>query len=358
MTYTCACGDTYTEEIAATGHTLTQVEAKAPTCTEVGYEAYEFCSACDYTTYAEVAASGHNYKATVTAPTCTEGGYTTYTCACGDIYVADKVAATGHTEEILEAKAPTCKENGLTEGEKCAVCGEILVAQQVVPMLGDHTWGEWKTESEGDCSTGATYVRTCSVCGETDTKTVKAHTVPTYEDGKPIYSTYAEATCTNAEYYTYYCAVCGKKDRVIVGEALGHKWKVTEKEATCTVDGHTLRECTVCGGTEKDVHKATGHAWVGGTADKAPTCTEDGYKNYVYCMNCDAIHYDVVSRTGHKDEDNDGKCDDCLQGMKSAECGCFCHSKNWIMHIIYSIVRFIWKVFGSHQICVCDAVHY
>jgi len=40
-TYTCHCGDTYTEEIPAVGHTLTQVEAEVPTCTESGWEAYE-----------------------------------------------------------------------------------------------------------------------------------------------------------------------------------------------------------------------------------------------------------------------------------------------------------------------------
>mgnify|MGYP003323280114 CR=1 FL=1 len=40
-TYTCACGDSYVaDEVAAKGHTLTQVEAKAPTCTEAGYTTY------------------------------------------------------------------------------------------------------------------------------------------------------------------------------------------------------------------------------------------------------------------------------------------------------------------------------
>ena len=39
--------------IKAAGHALTKVDAKAPTCTEIGYDAYEKCSNCDYTTYAE-----------------------------------------------------------------------------------------------------------------------------------------------------------------------------------------------------------------------------------------------------------------------------------------------------------------
>ena len=127
----------------------------------------------------------HSYTAVVTAPTCTEQGYTTYTCECGDTYVSDytdalghtegeavkenekaadcvndgsydsvvyctvcgeelsretvTIPATGHTEEIIPAVEATCTETGLTEGVKCAVCGEILVEQEVVPALG-HDW--------------------------------------------------------------------------------------------------------------------------------------------------------------------------------------------------------------------------
>ena len=39
--------------------TLVQVDAKAPTCTEIGWDAYEYCTDCDYTTYEEIPASTH-----------------------------------------------------------------------------------------------------------------------------------------------------------------------------------------------------------------------------------------------------------------------------------------------------------
>ena len=98
---------------------------------------YVFASAAEIRlTGVKADAHEHSYTAVVTAPTCTEGGYTTYTCECGDSYIADETAPLGHTEQILPGKEATCTETGLTEGRKCAVCGETLVAQEEIPALG------------------------------------------------------------------------------------------------------------------------------------------------------------------------------------------------------------------------------
>lgn len=42
-------------------HSITHHEAKAPTCTEAGWDAYDRCSACDYTTKVEKAALNHDF---------------------------------------------------------------------------------------------------------------------------------------------------------------------------------------------------------------------------------------------------------------------------------------------------------
>ena len=52
--------ETY-NEIPATNHkdTLVKVDAKAPTCTEIGWDAYEYCTECDYTTCVEIPVVDH-----------------------------------------------------------------------------------------------------------------------------------------------------------------------------------------------------------------------------------------------------------------------------------------------------------
>ena len=63
---TCSrCDYSTYEEIAALGHGLVHHNAKAATCTEKGWNAYDTCSRCDYTTYAEIAALGHEWNESV-----------------------------------------------------------------------------------------------------------------------------------------------------------------------------------------------------------------------------------------------------------------------------------------------------
>ena len=62
-------------EVIPAGHTIVKVDAKAKTCTEKGWNAYEYCSACDYTTYVEIPASHELTQVDAKAKTCTEKGW-------------------------------------------------------------------------------------------------------------------------------------------------------------------------------------------------------------------------------------------------------------------------------------------
>lgn len=78
-------------------HSYTGTVTKAPTCTEQGTKTFT-CSCGD--SYTEsIPSTGHSHNKVVTAPTCTAKGYTTYTCSCGDSYVADYVNALGHKDD-------------------------------------------------------------------------------------------------------------------------------------------------------------------------------------------------------------------------------------------------------------------
>ena len=212
------CGETLVaqEEAPALGHTEEVIPAVEATCTTAGLTEGKKCSVCGETLVAqeETAALGHKYESVVVAPTCTNTGYTTHTCSvCGHSYkdsttakrehkwdagviveeptctklgvkeikciyddcdasFLDKlVPALGHTEEVVAGSDATCTKAGLTEGKKCSVCGETLVAQEEIPAKG-HSFGEWTVTKEATTKEEGEETRTCA-CGETETRTIE-----------------------------------------------------------------------------------------------------------------------------------------------------------------------------------------
>ncbi len=109
-----------------------------------------------------------------------------------------------------------------------------------------------------------------------------------------------EATCTTAGYTgDLWCLDCGRmiqKGEII--QPKGHsygEWKVT-KEATCTENGEETRTCA-CGHTETRVLQSEGHDYEATVVE--PTCTEQGYTEYV-CQTCGhSYRDDFVDALGH-----------------------------------------------------------
>ena len=183
-TFTCSvCGDSYTEAIDALGHDLTTHEAKAPTCTAIGWDAYETCSRCDHTTYNELPKLKHSYEAVVTDPTCTATGFTTNTCsACGATYISGETSALGHDMVDDAAVAPTCTETGLTEGSHCTRC-DHAVAQEEVAALG-HDMVDDAAVAPTCTETGLTAGSHCTRCDHKVAQEEVPATGHSFENGK------------------------------------------------------------------------------------------------------------------------------------------------------------------------------
>ena len=144
-------GCTYTTkvEIPALKHKLVHHDAKAPTCTETGWEEYDTCSRCDYTTKVELLALKHDLvHHDAKAPTCTEIGWNEYD-ACQregcDYTTKVEIPAPGHdyTEKVVK---PTCKKVGYTL-HTCKKCQDSYKDQQTKKLL--HWYGEWTSNGDG-----------------------------------------------------------------------------------------------------------------------------------------------------------------------------------------------------------------
>lgn len=100
---------------------------------------------------------------TVTEPTCTVPGEQQRNCECGELE-REAIAAIGHTEVVDAAVDATCTKDGRTEGSHCSVCGETIVAQEVIERL-PHTEEPASAAIPATCiKWGATESLRCTVC--------------------------------------------------------------------------------------------------------------------------------------------------------------------------------------------------
>ena len=144
-------------------------ETTPATCTTDGVETRS--CACGETETRAIPATGHTFGDwTVTTPaTCTADGVETRSCACGETETR-AIPATGHSFGEWTVTTPaTCTVDG-TETRTCSACGETET--RAIPATG-HTFGDWTVTTPATCTADGVETRSCA-CGETETRAIPA----------------------------------------------------------------------------------------------------------------------------------------------------------------------------------------
>ncbi len=221
-----------------------------------------------------------------------------------------------------------------------------------------HIFGEWEQAVESGCTQKGTQLRSCSLCGKQEQKDTPAvghffnngicaacgssapncqHQITERIVLKKANCTeigYAncicticdavisveelsarghekltavvlwEATCTQDGRVNEVCLICGEVTGYHIIPALGHtdtEWVVL-KESTCTEEGHRQKKCKSCGMVVEEIYTdAPGHSFQQ-ISKQEPTCTQDGWLQYVYCESCDysELEKNKIPAHGHK----------------------------------------------------------
>ena len=311
----CICKDCLaakSETLPATGHTLTHHAEKAPTCTEIGWNAYDTCE-CGYTTYVELPALGHDrIHHNAKAVTCTEKGWEAYeTCSRCSYTTFAELPALGHDKIAHEGQAATCVNIGWNAYDACSRCS--YSTYQEIPALG-HDKIAHEAKAATCMEKGYNAYDTCSRCDYS-----------TYVDTPAlghdrIHHNAKAVTCTENGWNAY--ETCSRCDYTTFAElpALGHDKIAHEGQAaTCVNIGWNAYDtCSRCAYTTYAELPALGHTAISHDA-KAATCTEKGWRAYVTCEHCGYTTYVELPALGHdftgawqKDGDNHWKqCSRC-----------------------------------------------
>ncbi len=274
--------------------------------------------------------------------TCGTDGEQTRTCTVCNFAETQVIPATNqHSEAYPIVKEATCTTPG-SERYFCAVCNKTLRTVTIpVDPTAHNFGGEYveagtgharmcqnegckahdtvqmhqltTTTTPATCGVAGSVVRECKVCGYSNTQVVEA----LQHDFSKV--RIMAATCTKDGFTVKYCARCGRTQETSkkVLKATGHQFSAW----TLDIAGYVTHShaCTVCGEKETALHnfgewvpdtenktktqtcKTCGYSVTESiptgckhpatertTEEKAPTCTENGYKT-VTCTKCDTV---------------------------------------------------------------------
>ena len=153
------------------GHEIIQCEEKAQTCTEIGWFPYEKCLKCDYSTYEELPALGHVLSyCDAKAPTCTDTGWNDYEiCSQCNYSTYQEIAALGHDYDAT-VTPPTCTERGYTK-HICSRCS-ISYTDEYDEASG-HVFGEWYNFRTPTASAEGIRQHVCEKCDTIETAIIE-----------------------------------------------------------------------------------------------------------------------------------------------------------------------------------------
>ena len=268
-----ACGGKYGKR-NLNNHALVHYDAQAPTCTKPGWDAFDTCPRCYYTTFRAIPALKHDLEHhEAKAPTCTEKGWDAYeTCSRCDYTTRKELPALNHALEQHEAQAPTCTEIGWDAYETCSRCDYTTYAE----LPAQHDLRHHAAKAPTCTGIGWDAYDTCSRCDYTTTYVelpALNHALEQHEAQAP--------TCTEKGWDAYKtCSRCDYTTRTEL-PALNHDYQAVTVEPTCETDGYTVFTCSRC----KDSYTADptdqlGHqfgAWSpNGTGSQSADCLRQG----------------------------------------------------------------------------------
>lgn len=139
-------------ELNALGHDFVEYEGKDPACTEKGWHPYKVCTRGDLNTYWPIAPLNHDLvQHEGLDATCVDAGWNAYEdCTRCDYTTFSEAPALGH-EYVSQTFAPTCTADGYTVST-CARCSESFTVNEG-EKLG-HWFGEWQPDGNrhrADC---------------------------------------------------------------------------------------------------------------------------------------------------------------------------------------------------------------
>ena len=241
-------------------HSYTATVTKASTCTERGVKTYTCSCGNSYTE--EIARKSHQYEGVVTQPTCTENGYTTYACpGCGDSYKTATTSALGHKWTDWESDGygkytRECRNCGKREGK--ADNGDTGENEDYKKYFHVSTAPSPYLASKSDPNGNPVdYVRNANPL-----------TGISWDGKSPIIYTYEDGTTGTTPQLgaTYYL----DPDKIATVNAYTMGWITYDEFCNDGGDGN----CRHCGKPMGDGLNGTCVRWMAGSSQECPNCGE------------------------------------------------------------------------------------